>query len=72
MDTQSKTIATIIVIVCIALVLGLGHLFQTPCPKCGKRGTLRWDHAKGNGEPDRRFKTNARRCASCGAVVEER
>ena len=45
------------------------HYSKSPCPGCGRRWTTTtWDHQRGDGGPDRRFKSNNLRCSSCGIV----
>ncbi|MEQ8454934.1 MAG: TerB family tellurite resistance protein [Sandaracinaceae bacterium] len=51
-------------VACMAAALFV-HLSREPCPSCGRRGTVRWVHARRDGGPDRRYSTNFRLCG-CG------
>lgn len=73
MDPTVKALLIVAAVAALSVLLLLVvPLFQEQCPKCKRRGALRWDKARGDGQPDRRFKENVKRCARCGAVVEGR
>lgn len=73
MDPTVKALLIVAAVAALSVLLLLVvPLFQEQCPKCERRGTLKWDKARVDGTQDRRFKENAKRCTRCGAVVEKR
>ncbi len=62
MEPQVMIVITIVG----AIVLGVMiYLAMEPCPSCGRRGTVRWQHQRKRGGPDRRYSNNHQFCTAC-------
>ncbi len=60
-------LASLILAAVALAVFAVAHLLQEECPSCRARGTIGWKHARADGGPDGRFKSNFRYCRACNA-----
>lgn len=49
-----------------AVLVGVAYLLMPTCPQCQGRGSVRWQHQRVGGGPDRRFAENYQYCSACG------
>jgi len=50
----------------VVVLLAGGWYGTSACPRCGQRlQGFRWDNPRVDGGPDRRYKSNAKRCLGC-------